>query len=106
MRTLFKLLMLIDAIGAIDTLLAPEFNMWRLEANLLGFALMFTVLALYDTRAELKKFRFLHQMDLALIKNVTHDELDELRRQVKFGLMNNATKYLMQLFEKYEKKDG
>lgn len=106
MRFLFKFLMLIDVIGAVDTLLAPEFNMWRFEAYLIGVALMLTLLSLHDTRAELKMFKFMQAVSRVIINNATHEELDELRRQLKFGLTNNAAKYTKQLFEKYEKKDG
>lgn len=106
MRYLYKFLMLIDVIGTVDTLLAPEFNKWRFEAYLLGFALMLTLLILHDTRVELKMAKFMNDVSRTLITKATHEEIDELRRQLKFGLTNNAAKYTRELFEKYEKKDG
>ena len=106
MRYLYKFLMLINVIGAVDTLLAPEFNMWRLEAYIIGVALMLTLLVLHDTRVELKGAKFMNEVSRVLITEATHEEIDELRRQLKFGLTGNAAKYLRELFEKYEKKDG
>ena len=69
MRYLYKFLMLINVIGAVDTLLAPEFNMWRLEAYIIGVALMLTLLVLHDTRVELTMFKFLQQVSSMIIKN-------------------------------------
>ena len=106
MRTFIKFLMLLNAIMAVDTLLAPEFDLWRLIANINGVVMMILVIVLLDTRAELTMFKFLQQVSRVLINNATHEELDELRRQLKSGLTGNAAKYTRQLFEKYEKKYG
>ena len=106
MRTFVKFLMLLNAIMAVDTLLAPEFDLWRLIANILGVVMMIAVIVLIDTRNELTMFKFLQQVSRVLINYATHEELDELRRQLNSGLTNNAAKYTRELFEKYEKKDG
>lgn len=106
MRYLFKFLMLLNVIGAIDVFRQPEFNFSNLLVCLLGFSLALQTLVLHDTRAELTMFKFLQQVSSVLINNATHEEIDELRRQLKFGLTSNAAKYTRELFEKYEKKDG
>lgn len=106
MRTFFKFLMLLNVIYAVDVLRQPEFNLSNLLVCLLGFSLAFQTIVLHDTRAELTIFKFMQQVSRVLINYATHDEIDELRRQLKYGLTNNAAKYTRQLFEKYEKKDG
>lgn len=106
MRTFFKFLMLLNVIGAIDVFRQPEFIFSNLLVCMLGFSLAFQALVLHDTRAELTMFKFLQQVSSVLINSATHEELDELRRQLKSGLTGNAAKYTKQLFEKYEKKDG
>jgi hypothetical protein len=106
MRFLFKFLMLLNVIYAVDVLRQPEFNLSNLLVCLLGFSLALQTIILHDTRAELTMFKFLQQVSRTLINNATHEEIDELRRQLKFGLTGNAAKYTKQLFEKYEKKDG
>lgn len=106
MRTFFKFLMLLNAIMAVDTLLAPEFDFWRLISNIIGVVMMILVIVLLDTRAELTMFKFMQQVNRVLINYATHDEIDELRRQLNSGITGNAAKYTRELFEKYEKKDG
>lgn len=106
MRTFFKFLMLLNVIGAIDVFRQPEFVFSNLLVCMLGFSLAFQAIVLHDTRVELTMFKFLQQVSRTLINYATHEELDELRRQLKSGLANNAAKYTRELFEKYEKKDG
>lgn len=106
MRTFFKFLMLLNVIYAVDVLRQPEFNLSNLLVCLLGFSLAYQTIVLHDTRAELTMFKFMQQVSRVLINYATHDEIDELRRQLNSGLTNNAAKYTRELFEKYEKKDG
>lgn len=106
MRTFYKFLMLLNVIWAIDLLRQPEFNFSYLLVCLLGFSLAFQAIVLHDTRDELTMFKFLQQVSRVLINYATHEELDELRRQLNSGLTSNAAKYTRELFEKYEKKDG
>ena len=107
MRTfLYKLGMLLNVIWAIDLLRRPELDLAILVISILGFTLSFAALALHDLRIDHESSKFLNEVYMALIMNATHEELDELRRQLKSGLELNAAKYTRQLFEKYEKKDG
>jgi uncharacterized membrane protein YciS (DUF1049 family) len=98
--------MLFNVIGAVDVLRQPEFNLSTLLVCLLGFILSWQTIILHDTRVELTMFKFMQSVSRTLINNATHEEIDELRRQLKSGLTGNAAKYTKQLFEKYEKKDG
>lgn len=106
MRTFYKLAMLLNTIWAVDTLLAPEVNFSNLLASFLGFCLALQGIVVHDLRIELKRSRFLQEVSRIIITEASHEELDELRRQLNSGLTNNAAKYTRELFEKYEKKDG
>lgn len=102
----YKLAMLLNVIWAVDTLLAQEVNFSNLLASFLGFSLALQGIVVHYLRIELERSRFLQQASRVIITETTHEELDELRRQLNAGLMNNAAKYTLELYEKYEKKDG
>lgn len=106
MRTLYKFGMLLNVIWVIDVLLRQEFNLAYIVVGLLGFSLSLQAIVMQDLRLELNMFKFLQEVNRVLVMNATHEELDELRRQLKSGTVNTGAKYARQLYEKYEKKDG
>lgn len=106
MKTFYKFLMLINAIGVVHAFLVPDFDIWRVMTFVSTLVLSGYLLMYHEAQRKISFHKFSYAMDNTVLMHATADEIMEYQRLAHGPNPVAAVGYEYRLFMKYKEKVG
>lgn len=106
MKTFYKFLMLINAIGVVQAFIVQDFDIWRVMTFVSTLVLSGYLLMYHEAQRKISFHKFSYAMDNTVLMHATADEIMEYQRLAHGPNPVAAVGYEYRLFMKYKEKVG